>query len=578
MEPAARREYSLKMKEMNKIKFISIVSAAIALCAANACSEDKDSEIRDLAVKAKITLNPYYEASKDYKTAGAVVSPSWDSGDKGVIMLEAGGIAKRAEAAPILPGSNSSLFLFNVQASRLETPVLSWYPSGADVRLSGNTVKYTIPTNQNGTEVPVMFDVTSAKVNSYEGCNFNLKPAGCMVFVNVAMGNYDVASLELTANGGENLAGEVAADFIEGTYSASSASVKMTPATPVDCRSNSVFIPVYCAPVTLSRGFTVKITTSSGQTITSSINEEVVLEAGERISTEKMAEDKSTELVFCGDNHVFVINATIAKDSYKESIVWQWDARSAAGDLGLDAKRCDHLDECKFVDNGSKLLLTSSYGWCALLDYYTSKMLFHATAVPNAHSAEYIPGGYIAVATSTGSTANHNKVQLYNSARSEVVLASADLYSGHGVVWDYKRNVLYAAGGDVIKIFKINGLGTDKPSFELVKSIKTPQGGIHDINRVDDNTITVAGKKAYLFNVDKEQFTEMPLFSGSTALKSLNYNAETGEAWYTDATVPEGEESWSSHKIRYSRNINASAPDRIINVDIDMYKVRVRKW
>ena len=138
--------------------------------------------------------------------------------------------------------------------------------------------------------------------------------------------------------------------------------------------------------------------------------------------------------------------------------------------------------------------------------------------------------------------------------------------------------MLYAAGGNVIKIFKINGLGTDKPSFELVKSITAPQGGIHDINRVDDNTITVAGSKAYLFNVETEQFTEMSLFSGSTALKSLNYNAETGEVWYTDATIPEGDESWSSHKIRYSRNTSASVPDRIINVDIDMYKVRVRKW
>ena len=67
--PAAGSGYSLKMKKMNKIRFISIVSAALALCAAGACSEDKDSEIRDLAVKAKITLSPYYEASKDFKTA-----------------------------------------------------------------------------------------------------------------------------------------------------------------------------------------------------------------------------------------------------------------------------------------------------------------------------------------------------------------------------------------------------------------------------------------------------------------------------------------------------------------------------
>lgn len=563
---------------MNKIKFVSILSVALALCGVNACKDNDSSEVMELAAKAKITLGSYYQAAKDYKTAGAVVSPVWGVQDKAVMMLEAGGSARRAEASPIVSGSTSSHFLFNIQATRLQTPVVSWYPADADVSLSGTAVKYDIPTDQNGTEVPVMLDMVTADVNSYEGCQFNLQPAGCAVFVNVAMGNYDVASLELTANGGENLAGEVTADFTQGTFKASSPSVKMTPATPVDCRSNSVFIPVYCAPVTLTEGLTAKITTSSGQTLTSSIHSEIVLEAGGRVSTEIKADDGSTELVFCGFNNVFVINATIAKDSYKDGVVWEWDARSAATDLGLAVNRCDHLDECKFVDNGTKLLLTSSYGWCALLEYPTSKVLFHATDLPNAHSAEYLPGGYIAVATSTGETLNNNKVYLYDSARSEVPLASAELYSGHGVVWDYKRNVLYAAGGDVIKTFKINGLGTAKPSFELVKSIKAPQGGIHDINHVDDNTITVAGYKAYLFNVDTEQFTEMPLFSASTAIKSLNYNAESGEVWYTDATIPEGSTNYTTHKIRYSGNINASAPDRIINVDIDMYKVRVRKW
>ncbi len=564
--------------KMNKIKFVSILSVVLALCGVNSCKDKDSSEVMELAVKAKITLGSYYQAAKDYKTAGAVVSPAWGAQDKAVMMLEAGGSARRAEASPIVSGSTSSQFLFNIHATRLQTPVVSWYPADSDVSLSGTAVKYDIPTDQNGTEVPVMLDMVTADVNSYEGCQFNLQPAGCAVFVNVAMGDYDVASLELTANGGENLAGEVTADFMQGTFTASSPSVRMTPATPVDCRSNSVFIPVYCAPVTLTEGLTAKITTSSGQTLTSSIHSEIVLEAGGRVSTEIKADDGATELVFCGFNNVFVINATIAKDSYKDGVVWQWDARSAATDLGLSVSRCDHLDECKFVDNGTKLLLTSSYGWCALLEYPTSKVLFHATDLPNAHSAEYLPGGYIAVATSTGETLNNNKVYLYDSARSEVPLASAELYSGHGVVWDYKRNVLYAAGGDVIKTFKINGLGTAKPSFELVKSIKAPQGGIHDINHVDDNTITVAGYKAYLFNVDTEQFTEMPLFSASTAIKSLNYNAESGEVWYTDATIPEGSESYTTHKIRYSRNIEASVPDRIINVDIDMYKVRVRKW
>lgn len=557
---------------MNKIRFVSIVSAALALFCTAACSEDKDSDVRDLAVKAKITLDQYYVAGKDYKSAGSVVTPSWNAEDKGVIMLESEGVARRTDASPIVSGSSSSMFLFNVRASRLATPVLSWYPSDADVRLNGKTVRYSIPSSQNTEETPALIDAQILDLGAYEGCSFNLKPAGCMMFVNVARGDYDVASIELTANGGENLAGEVLLNLEDGTVTASQPTVKVTPKTPVDCRSNAVFIPVYCAPVTLSKGFTAKITTSSGQTINTASHNELVLQAGERVSTEKLADDESTELVFCGDNDVYVINATIAKNSYKEGIIWHWDARTAAGELGLAANRCDHLDECKFVDNGTKLLLTSSYGWCVLLDYATSKMLFHTTGVPNAHSAEYIPGGYIAVATSTGTSANHNKVILYSIAKSEVALAETDLYSGHGVVWDYKRNVLYAGGGDVI-------IGTDKPSFELVRSHKTPKSGLHDINRVDDNTITVAGQRAYLFNVESGQFTEMPLFNSSTGLKSLNYNAETGEVWYTDATVPEGAESWSSQKIRYSRNIEASAPDRIIKVeDLDMYKVRVRKW
>ena len=59
----------------------------------------------------------------------------------------------------------------------------------------------------------------------------------------------------------------------------------------------------------------------------------------------------------------------------------------------------------------------------------------------------------------------------------------------------------------------------------------------------------------------------------------MNYNGETGEIWYTDATIPEGSQSWSSQKIRYSTNKDGSSAERIIKVpDMDMYKVRVKNW
>lgn len=536
-----------------------------------ACTDDDSAKVQNLAAKATITQGGYWSADGSLKT------PTWGKEDKAAIMLYADGKLSKATATPLLSGSTTAQFLFNVLANREETDVLSWYPADAEISFSGHDVTVNIPTAQTGSDIPVMFGMDRQNINRYEGCKFTLKPAGCMVYVNVAMGDYDVKSLELTANGGENIAGTVTVNVDEGSATATASSITVTPDSPIDCRTSSASIPVYCAPVTLTKGISVKITTSAGQTITSSVNDKMVLEAGGKYNTAKVAEGESTELVFCGDNHVFVINADLAKDSYKEGILWSLDVKTLASGLGLAASRCDHLDDCKFVDNGTKLLLTSSYGWCALLDYPTGNMLFHTTQVPNAHSAEYIPGGYVAVATSTGSTDLHNSVQLYSIDKSEQILAKADLYSGHGLVWDYSRNVLYGAGGDVVKVFDIT-LG-EKPAITLKKTVKTPKTGIHDLMRVDNSTLTVAGDHAYLFNIDTETFTEMNLFSGSSAIKSLNYNGETGEIWYTDATIPEGSESWSSQKIRYSTNKDGSSADRIIKVpDMDMYKVRVRQW
>ena len=556
---------------MNKIRIFSILAAVLSVPAFISCSDDDTAKVQNLAAKSTIEFGGYYSAK------GSLTIPTWEETDKAAIMLDADGHISQATATPLLAGGASAQFLFNILASREETEVLSWYPSDASVSLNGQTVSLNIPTEQTGTEIPVMYDITKANVNSYSGTKFTLNPAGCMVYVNVAMGDYAIQSMTVSATAGEKLAGEISIDTASGDVTASEASVTVTPETPVDCRSESVTIPVYCAPVTLSNGITVKLTTSTGQVMTSTVSGEMVLPAGGKFSTAKVAEGESTELVVCGDNHVFVINADLAKETYKEGILWSLDVKTLATGLGLAASRCDHLDDCKFVDNGTKLLLTSSYGWCALLDYPTGNMLFHTTQVPNAHSAEYIPGGYVAVATSVGSTDLHNNVQLYSIDKSEQILAKADLYSGHGLVWDYSRNVLYGAGGDVVKVFDIT-LG-EKPAITLKKTIKAPKNGIHDLMRVDNSTLTVAGDHAYLFNVDTEMFTEMALFSGSSSIKSLNYNGETGELWYTDATIPEGSESWSSQKIRYSTNKDGSSADRIIKVpDMDMYKVRVRQW
>lgn len=545
----------------------------LAISAMASCDNDDLAEVEDLAVKSTIELGGYYSVEGKY------VSPKWQAGDKGTLAVCVDGGQSSAAAAPIITGSNSSLFLFNLEANREANNAVSWYPSDAEVRIDAENVYYTVPVEQKEGDIPVMLDVVKTNVNAFSGCNFSLAQAGCMVYVNVAMGDYEIASLTLTANAGEKLGGMVARNIETGECSASEAAVTYTPASPLSCRGGAVSVPVYCAPCVMSEGLTATIKTRDGETITSSLNEEITLLAGGKYDTDRVAEDESTELVFCGDNHVYVVNASIIKNSYDESVVWHWNAKDYASQLGLAASRCDHIDDCKFVDNGRKVLITSSYSWCALVDYETKEMLFHTTQVNNAHSAEYIPGGYIAIACSEGSSDNHSKIHLYKESKSESVLATAELYSAHGLVWDYNENLLYAAGGQNIKVFEITGADSDTPSLTLKKTIQTPTDWTHDLTRVDDNTLCVAGIKAYLFNTVNSTFEEIPLFAASTGIKSLNYNGETGEMWYTDATVPEGDQTWSSHKLRYCADKNASSESRVVNVnDINVYKVRVKNW
>ena len=159
------------------------------------------------------------------------------------------------------------------------------------------------------------------------------------------------------------------------------------------------------------------------------------------------------------------------------------------------------------------------------------------------------------------------------------MLFQTELNSAHGVVWNQTAQRLYAVGGQSLLIYKLKNWDSAEPSLELEKTVRTPQGGLHDLTAVNSNTLCVAGNRAYLYDIGSGVFTEMKLFAASTAIKSLNYNDETGEMWYTDATVPEGSQSWSSQTIRYATDMNGSAATRTIRVpDQDMYKVRVMSW
>src|SRR5690606_20387019 len=159
----------------------------------------------------------------------------------------------------------------------------------------------------------------------------------------------------------------------------------------------------------------------------------------------------SDALIACGDDKVFIIDPKRGNDT--TAIIWTWSVHEAKAYLPKQyQKLLVPFDECKPIDDNTKILLTSSGGATCILDVKSRIIEFYAKT-PMAHSADIIPGGYVAVANSTHP--NGNSLEIYHRSKPEELILKDTLYSGHGVVWHPHKERLYVLGFDDIRSYKV---------------------------------------------------------------------------------------------------------------------------
>ncbi len=270
------------------------------------------------------------------------------------------------------------------------------------------------------------------------------------------------------------------------------------------------------------------------------------------------------DLVACGGDQVVIIDSRKSTPG-KAHTTWTWKVGDAIGLPEKYRKIMVPLDECKPVQGGKQLLVTSSGGGVALIDVASKKVLFYAHS-PMAHSAEMLPGGKIAVALSTH--AMGNSVELYDSKKSAQRLFKDSLYSGHGVIWNEKLQRLFALGFDELRLYRLADWNSAKPLLVLEKSWKLPDEGGHDLSAISENEMIVSTHhNVFNFDIKKEQFTVFEPLAGKHDIKAANYNKVTQRLVYTQA-----EQSW------WTFNIYSINPSQIINVPyIKLYKARMLK-
>ena len=268
------------------------------------------------------------------------------------------------------------------------------------------------------------------------------------------------------------------------------------------------------------------------------------------------------KIVACGDDKVLIIDASQSTPD-SAAIIWKWQIDEAMGQIPEEYKnRNRSIDDCKVVDGGSKLLITSSSNSTILLDIATKKCLFWAYT-PMAHSAEYLPGDRIIVANST--TPLGNSLELYDAGKPEQVIWKDSLYFGHGTVWMEKYERLYTLGYKEMRVYRLENWNSEHPSLVQEKVYEIPGTGGHDLNRISKDALLMTNHEGvYVFDIQNETFTPFQPLEGVENIKSVNYNPQTGQTIYTKAEI-----SWWTHHL-YSSN-----PSWTITVeDVDLYKVR----
>ncbi|MBT7914720.1 hypothetical protein HN588_12530 [Candidatus Bathyarchaeota archaeon] len=249
-----------------------------------------------------------------------------------------------------------------------------------------------------------------------------------------------------------------------------------------------------------------------------------------------------TELILCGWDEVFILDMAQQQDGVPKK-TWSWRAEDRSELPEHMRSKFNSTDECKPFAGGKKLLITSSGDGVAVVDRETGVVSFYAT-VPNAHSAEILPGNRVAVAASHKDDAKGDRLIVFDLDEPEKELCSYELTWGHGVVWDEERQLLWALATREIEVFELEAWDTEKPSLARKAIIELPEGGGHDLYPIPGTSLlsVTTGRHCWLFDRDKRDFKLHPDLADERGVKSLSVNPSTGQLVYVQG---EGGHWWS---------------------------------
>jgi hypothetical protein len=241
-------------------------------------------------------------------------------------------------------------------------------------------------------------------------------------------------------------------------------------------------------------------------------------------------------LCVCGWDEVFLLEIGTNQTGPAKKL-WSWRAKEHDELPAALRGKFGTTDDCKPVEGGAKVLISSSGGGCALVQRPSGRVLWYAQ-VPNAHSLELLPRDRVVVASSVHS--NGNRLILFDLARSDQPLWDTPLPSAHGVVWDETRRCLWALGMQELRCYVLKDWETAKPALTLQDRFSLPVRNGHELVPVPPTAdlLVSTSQKVFLFDRNTHQFRPHPQLGDTADIKSVNVHPRTGRVVFTRADTP----------------------------------------
>ncbi len=237
------------------------------------------------------------------------------------------------------------------------------------------------------------------------------------------------------------------------------------------------------------------------------------------------------EVCCCGLGELFIVDVDEARRD-PASRAWSWKPADSPQIAERHRSKFEVLLECKPVRGGSAMLICASWrGGVALVRRSDKRCLFYAGG-HGGHSAEMIGDDLLAYALAT----SRNELRLYKLEKAGPLNAKPawkmPLKGGHAVVWDPRREVLWALASD--ELVKLKVKRGRAPSAEVLKRFKLPKTGGNDLIALDAGRLAVSTKEAvYAFDVDKGSFSPLGPLGKVGPVKGMSLHPGTGQIVYT---------------------------------------------